>query len=180
MRVELGRRKWRRRWTLVALVIATSTLIAVGASASEFVHHETPYQASLRATVDKANGEPRINPANVRQTSLAEAASEPNGPGTRTNKLARNVKLQKIRRAAQLPDVRATGTISGGCLVDYGTPGAQCLPAHKRGGGAVTCKYVRSIFPHGVPVTGRDRLGLDSNGDKTACGPGDNGVPGAG
>ena len=170
-------RKWRRRWVLVALAVAASTAIAVAASASEIVGSETPYQASLRATVDKANGAPRVNPANVRQTSLAEAAAGKHGPGTRTNKLARDAEFRKIQRPAPPPKVKETGIVSGGCLVDYGTPGVQCLPAHSRGGGPLTCAYVRSIFPDGVPVTGRDRFHLDSNGDGTACGPGDNGVP---
>jgi len=171
----IGKRK--RRWVLVALAVAASAAIAVAASASEVVGGETPFQTSLRATVDKANKEPRVNPANVRQTSLAEAASGKHGPGTRTNKLAKDAVFRKIQRPPNLPNVKDTGIVSGGCLVDYGTPGVQCLPAHSRGGGPLTCAYVLSIFPHGVPVTGRDRFHLDSNGDQIACGPGDNGVP---
>lgn len=170
-------RKWKRRWVLVALAVAASTAVAVAANASGIIGGETPYEASLRATVDKANGAPRLNPANVRQTSLAEAASGKNGPGTRVDKLARDAKFSKIQRRPNLPDVKQTGIVSGGCLIDYGTPGDQCLPAHTRGGGQLTCAYVRSIFPDGVPVTGRDRFHLDSNGDQIACGPGDNGVP---
>lgn len=169
-------RKWRRRWTLVALVVAALT-VAVAASASEFLHGETAFQATLRAAVENANSEPRLNPASVAQTSLAKAAAGKNGPGARTDKLARGATFRKIQRPPELPSVRETGTISGGCLIDYGAPGAQCLPARGRGGGALTCAEVLSIFPDGVAVTGRDRLGLDTNGDKTACGPGDRGVP---
>ena len=176
MNVSRVVRKWRRRWAVVALVVAALT-VAVAASASELVRSETPFQASLRATVENANGEPRINPASVTQTSLAKAAAGKNGPGARTDKLAREAKFRKIQRPAELPSVKETGVISGGCLVDYGAPGAQCVPARGRGGGALTCGDVVAMFPDGVRVTGRDRFGLDSNGDKTACGPGDRGAP---
>ena len=165
-------RKWRHRWAVVALAVVGLT-VAVAASASTLVLRETPFQASLRATVENANGEPRINPASVTQTSLAKAAAGKHGPGTRTDKLARGATLRKSQRPAELPSVKETGVISGGCLVDYGAPGAQCIPARGRGGRVLTCADVVSIFPDGVRVTGRDRFGLDSNGDKTACGPGD-------
>jgi hypothetical protein len=169
-------RKWRRRGALVTLVAAALT-VTVAASASELIHGQTAFQATLRATVENANSEPLINPASVSQTSLAKAAAEKNGPGTRREKLARGVTFSKVQRPPDLPNVNETGMISGGCLIDYGNPGAQCVPARGRGGGALTCADVVSIFPDGVRVTGRDRFGLDSNGDKTACGRGDRGVP---
>jgi hypothetical protein len=162
----------KRRWAVVALAIAALTA-AVAASASELVFRETLFQASLRASVENANGEPRVNPASVAQTSLAQAASRKNGPGARTDTLARGATFRTIRRPAELPSVKETGVISGGCLVDYGVPGAQCIPARGRGGRALTCADVVSIFPDGIRVTGSDRFRLDPNGDKMACGPGD-------
>ena len=36
-----------------------------------------------------------------------------------------------------------------------------------------TCDQVRQLFPQGIKVRSRDTLGLDVDGDGTACGRGD-------
>ena len=165
------------RWRWVGIgPVAVALTVGLAATASAVVIGETPFQATLRASVENRSGEPRINPASVQQTSLADAAAGRHGAGARTDKLARGVTLGRVERAPNLPRPDQTGTTSGGCLIDYGVPGAECLPARARGGGAVTCAYVVSVFPKGVAVTGRDRLGLDSNGDGVACGSGDRGA----
>ena len=167
----------RPRWRSAGVVPAAALLtVALATTASAVGFGETPFQATLRASVENGNGEPRINPASAQQTSLAEAAAGRNGAGARTEKLARGVAMGKIQRPPNLPNPNVTGSISSGCLIDYGKPGAQCLPARARGGAAVTCAYVVSLFPKGIAVSGRDRLGLDSNRDGIACGPGDRGV----
>jgi hypothetical protein len=75
---------------------------------------------------------------------------------------------------------RLTGNGQGnGCLTGYGEPG-QCLPVLSPMQQAMpemnhpwTCAEVRELFPKGILVTGKDTLGLDTDGDRTMCGPGD-------
>lgn len=78
--------------------------------------------------------------------------------------------------ASVLGDPAATGVLSSGCAVGYGRVD-QCVPARAPGGAVTTCAYVLTVFPNGLPVTGRDPLELDGDRDGTACGPGDPGVP---
>jgi hypothetical protein len=73
-----------------------------------------------------------------------------------------------------------TGNGQGnGCLKGYGEPG-QCLPMLSPMQQAMpdmdhpwTCPDVRELFPDGISVHGQDTLGLDTNRDRTMCGPGD-------
>jgi hypothetical protein len=140
---------------------------------------EKAYKQELKSAVDKPNGAPRDgrDPASQGQNSLASAASKENGAGLRTDKPAANVKGDNGKHVHPhdvLADPKTDGTTSGGCIIGYGQAGAQCLPTngdHKK----ITCDYVRKYFPNGVAVTGDDSLKLDKNGDKTACGNGDNG-----
>ena len=83
------------------------------------------------------------------------------------------MKLAKLKRTAKevLPD-----GLSNGCAAGYGDPGAQCLPSRAPGDKPLTCAYASKLFPKGIAVTGRDRLKLDTDGDGTACDPGDRGV----
>lgn len=78
--------------------------------------------------------------------------------------------------ASVLGDPATTGVLSSGCAVGYGRVD-QCVPARAPGGAVTTCAYVLTVFPNGLPVTGRDPLNLDGDRDGTACGPGDRGVP---
>lgn len=134
----------------------------------------TAYQRQLQGQVQDGAGAPRAgrDPANQPQTSLAEAASRPHvmpgkGRGTR-------VTTPRAPRTV-LADPRRTGVLSNGCATGYGDAG-QCVPARAPGGKAMTCAVLVATFPDGIAVTGRDRLGLDTNRDKVACGPGDKGV----
>lgn len=73
--------------------------------------------------------------------------------------------------------------LTNGCVAGYGR-GAQCLPqtppshaGHGVGDMSIywTCAEARTLLPDGIVVDtpGTDPLGLDSNGDGTACGAGD-------
>lgn len=167
-----------------AAVLAVAATVGVSLAGSAAGGTDKPgisgYQRVLRGQVQAADGSPRAgrDPATQQQTSLAAAASKPQGPGLRTGKPARELKGTKVRRAASsvLPNPKQDGMSSGGCAVGYGDPGAQCLPARAPGDRTVTCGFVTTLFPEGIRVTGRDRLRLDTNRDATACGHGDDGV----
>lgn len=89
-------------------------------------------------------------------------------------------------------EVHGADSAPGGCLAEYGETG-QCLPAvppslakhvrdMEKAGQDVSsmphhwdCAEVRTVFPEGIAVrqAGVDPQGLDTDGDGTACGPGD-------
>jgi hypothetical protein len=157
----------RARLTALALAATLAALMVAGL-------------AVTGAADDPAGGTPsRSDPATQRQRSLAEAARQHLGPGTLGVKPARDVKPRRLRRLPSdvLPDPKSTGRLSSGCVLGYGVPGDQCLPARALGGKPITCAYAVELFPDGVRVTGRDILNLDSDKDGRACGPGDRGVP---
>lgn len=139
------------------------------------------YQLSPFSGVGNAEGAPQAgeDPAGPRQVSLAEAARGPNGIGTWGGKPARGIKPGTALRSPGdvLPHRNATGVTSGGCLVGYGDPGAQCVPARNPGDRPLTCSYLVTLFPTGVRVAQADSLQLDSNRNGRACGRGDKGVP---
>lgn len=73
--------------------------------------------------------------------------------------------------------------LTNGCVAGYGH-GTQCLPqtppshaGHGVGDMSIywTCTEARLLLPDGIVLDtpGKDPLGLDGNGDGTACGPGD-------
>jgi hypothetical protein len=167
------------RIVLVAVALVALMTFAGGADAARRLSLYA-YHCLLRSEVQDSRGAPRTgkDPAVQRQTRLAAAASAPKGGGTWGGAPARSVKGAKARRRADsvLADPKATGVLAGGCAVGYGAPGAQCVPARAPGNRPLTCAYLVTQFPHGVAVTGRDRLRLDSNRDGTACGHGDRGV----
>jgi hypothetical protein len=116
------------------------------------------------------------------QTSLADAASQAHGIGAR--------RLASGLDGASRPDTDPTQVVGdteakiGGCETAYGKPG-QCLPEvppsqaeHVAMGHMQPhweCGEVRTMFAKGLKLRakGVDPLGLDRNGDGTACGKGD-------
>ncbi len=102
-----------------------------------------------------------------------------------TKEQAADVELQPAPTVAPEDVLPGNGQISG-CVTGYGR-GAVCLPqtppshaGHGLAGGEDlsrywTCAEVRELLPNGVvvDVLNADVLGLDSNVDGTACGPGD-------
>ena len=174
----------RMRKRILAGTIALALVAVLAAGATTLGRHRdpTPYQNILRGQVDAPDGSPRAgrDPANLKQLSLADAARAPgSAAGGRTDRPGRSASEHRMHVDTKdvLGDPKSTGTLSSGCALDYGDPGAQCLPAKAPDNQPLTCAYVVRIFPQGVPVTGRDVFRLDSNRDKTACGPGDAGVP---
>lgn len=100
-----------------------------------------------------------------------------------TKEQAAQITLQPAPRVDPTEVLPAHG-LTNGCVAGYGG-GTACLPqtppSHAgHGSGADmsiywTCAEARTLLPAGIAVdaTGGDRLGLDSNGDGIACGPGD-------
>jgi hypothetical protein len=122
------------------------------------------------------------------ELSLAQVASAPSGVA------AGDLPASDVGASgAAAPDVNPDAilgspnddVVGNGCHKDYGTNG-QCLPAvapthegHDYGTAAPswTCSEVRGSFTGGVAlkVAGVDPLGLDANGNGTACDPADGG-----
>lgn len=171
--------RWARLLSFAVLlaVAVIAPLLPRGTAEGAVADKPTAYQRQLTAQVQDAAGAPRAgsDPARQRQGSLAEAAGRRQGAGTRTDRPAAGVRTGTIVR--QAPATRAAGVTSGGCAVGYGTPGVQCLPARGPGNTALTCAYVRTLFPAGIAVTGVDRLRLDTDSDGVACGASDSGAP---
>jgi len=162
-------------------VLAGSLLAAGSGSAATARQGLTHYQEILRSQVQQPDGTPRDgrDPAQQKQTGLLAAAGRPQGPGLRGNRPAAGVqpRVEHRQPSAVLDDPKQTGVLSNGCAADYGRGGQQCLPARAPGDKPLTCAYVVTLFPDGVIVAGRDRFGLDTNGDGLACGAGDRGAP---
>jgi hypothetical protein len=175
-----GRRRGRRlpsAWiAALASVALIGGVLGGGADAAKQVG-VSAYRAILQSEVDNAAGGPRNghDPSAMPQGSLAAAASARNGVGTWGIRPARGVKGgSAIRKPGQvLPDRRAEGVTSGGCLIAYGEPGGQCVPARAPGNRPLSCDYLVRLFTDGVRVRTADPLGLDRNRDGIACGPGD-------
>jgi hypothetical protein len=110
---------------------------------------------------------------------------------------ARGVTMRRDAGPADAADVSDTA-LAGGCVVGYGGDESACLPPvpprlaarHRDHGGMdpkemtllYTCEDVRDLIPAGIGVNtvadgvgqdGVDPIGLDSDGDGTACGEGD-------
>jgi hypothetical protein len=84
-----------------------------------------------------------------------------------------------MHKAAPVPKSLTGNGQGNGCLKNYGEPG-QCLPVVSAAQQSMpdmdmpwTCADVRELFPDGISVHGSDTLGLDTNRDRTMCGPGD-------
>lgn len=159
--------------------LATSADTAGGGrSAAATSASAREYKELLESQVDTAAGEPRDgrDPANQRQTSLADAASTPNVSGNRNAKPAAGVSGDNHQDASHdhaNGHMSSSRINSAGCFIDYGKQGEQCLPAGLADDGKVTCAEVRSRFASGISVTGSDHLGIDTNKDGVACGSGD-------
>lgn len=100
-----------------------------------------------------------------------------------TKEQAAGVALQAAPRVDPTQVLPAHG-LTNGCVAGYGG-GTACLPqtppSHAGHGSGEdlsiywTCAEARTLVPDGIAVdpTGGDRLGLDSDRDGIACGPGD-------
>jgi hypothetical protein len=166
-----------RRSLLVALATVVLMAVVTGGADAAWRLSKSAYYCVLRAKVQNSRGAPRAgkDPARQRQMRLLVVASQPHGTGTWGTKPARAVKRGSTRRKASsvLANPEKTGALASGCAVGYGTAGAQCVPRRAPGNRRLTCAYLVKQFPHGVSVVGHDRLHLDSNRDRIACGYGD-------
>lgn len=146
--------------------------------------------------------DPNAPAADRRQVSLAEAAGGAGVPSTTaagpagnkwidadaagvnegTKQQAAGVALAPASVVDPSQMLPANG-LTNGCVAGYGR-GTQCLPqtppshaGHGVGDMSIywTCAEARTLLPDGIVVDtpGTDPLGLDSNGDGTACGAGD-------
>lgn len=177
-----SRHLWRRLVPLgvgmvAALALASAGLV-VAPGESDASIRSLSWLDDLRARVETPRGAPQPgrDPASQRQRRLSSAASEARGNGRRVAMPARSVRGDRTRRvtpAQVFGAIRERGLSAAGCFVDYGRPGAECLPAHAAQGRVVTCVGVRAHFPNGIVVSGTDRFRLDRNRDGVACGRGD-------
>lgn len=152
------------------LIAGTATMTALVKDSPSSV--ATAALAQLKSQVDTTAGAPVSgrDPSIQIQTSLAAAASTPGGLGQRVTKPAANVvgAPRHIDPATVLPDSKKTGVLVSGCLLAYGTPGTQCVPAQAPNNQPISCNFVRMIFPKGVKIGGTDSLKL-STGNGMAC-----------
>ncbi|WP_239331765.1 hypothetical protein [Frankia sp. CiP3] len=76
------------------------------------------------------------------------------------------------QRVTPVPAVRLPSEYVDGCDHHYGLP-TQCVPVNFPPGTHDRCQWLRQHGLGPIPVNKRDQLKLDTNGDGTACGPGD-------
>jgi hypothetical protein len=138
-------------------------------------------------SLGEAAGTPQVvQPVAASQVPPVSDWIEPEASGVNegTKKQAASVQLQPAPIVAPEEVLPTSGQISG-CVAGYGR-GAVCLPqtppSHAGHGGLTgdmsgfwTCAELRSLLPDGIVVDTpeSDGLGLDGNGDGTACGAGD-------
>jgi hypothetical protein len=164
-----------RPLVLLGVIVATLGVVqAVSALQSPATPAAASYKHTLQAQVDTATGAPQNgrNPATQAQTSLAAAASQPNGIGKQVDKPAAGItgSMRHTDPASVLPNPKKTGVLASGCLINYGDPGVQCLPAYvKNGSKSPDCATIQKLFKNGVKVNGTDTLRLDKNHDNIAC-----------
>lgn len=129
------------------------------------------YRQQLIGEVDNVTGAPRDgrDPASQRQSSLADAASNPTGAGQRKDSTASGVNGGGTSSG---PTDNNGSLLNGsGCYYNYGS-GGQCLAAHVATNGQTTCGDVRGHggFPDGIVVNGTNHFNLaDTDGDKIVC-----------
>jgi len=124
----------------------------------------------------RAPGDPVTTPiATPPPTVNPEVAEEMNGPKGQV-KMAGGIKMHAPKKG--FAGLAGNGQ-GNGCVKNYGQPG-QCLPLLSPAQQAMpnmdhpwTCAEVRTLFPEGIAVRGKDSLRLDTNSDRIACGPGD-------
>jgi hypothetical protein len=162
-----------------------------------------PASAPPAGSAHTGSDDPNAAAADRRQIGLAEAAGQapPETTSAAAPSLANQwvdadaagvnegVKQQAAGvtlRPAPVVDptqVLPANGLTNGCVAGYGR-GAQCLPqtppshaGHVGGDMSIywTCTEARLLLPDGIVLDtpGSDPLGLDSNADGTACGPGD-------
>lgn len=162
-----------RPFIVIASLAIVALLVPVTQAAVNRSLTPDNYKQQLVNQVQTSGGAPKYghDPAVQAQTSLVSVASRPNsGIGGRVDHLAAGlVSMQRrINPTDVLPDIKKTGISVSGCLIDYGTPGTQCLPAKAPNNQPLTCDFVRTMFPKGVAINGDDHLHL-STGSNIAC-----------
>lgn len=159
---------------VLAVVLAVGTATAQSGAGGG----RGPGDGAPRPGADPANQPP---PSSLTVTARKAPPSDVDDPGVNTGrtKPAKDVKGKKQRID---PDsVLEESSARGGCTAGYGG-GEACLPvvppsaAQHAGHGMTvrwTCAEARLTLPRGISVLGDDPLGLDTNRDRVACGPGD-------
>jgi hypothetical protein len=125
---------------LAGMSLLAITLIAEGSNTKPL----TPYQQQLQGEVQTVNGSPGNgrDPASQMQTSLTAAASQPAGVGLRTEKAAAGITgdhNHHVDPASVLPNPKASGKYSNGCLVGYANPGQTCVTQSAPGAKPASC-----------------------------------------
>lgn len=171
------------------LALSSSALPTVASSPSPVVTGDPAAPAANRRQVslaDAAGGlSGTVGPAAAAAPPSAGRWVVPDAAGVNdgTRKQAAGLALRPAERVDPTQILPEHG-LANGCAVGYGK-GVACLPqtppSHAGHGSDEdmsvywTCAEARPLLPEGIVVDapGEDRLGLDSNGDGVACGPGD-------
>lgn len=167
----------RRRLLVPAMSVLLIGGVATAASSAQDKHRERRDGSPVMGE-DPAN---QPAPQSLARVSKRDKPSEVDDDGINTGRTKPARQLRGDKRQVKPTDVLLESSARGGCAKGYGT-GAVCLPAvppsaakHAGHGMTITwtCDEARNVLPSGIKINGKDRLGLDSNGDGTACGPGD-------
>jgi hypothetical protein len=102
----------------------------------------------------------------------AGAADSGAGPAPYVQEFGSRSRAPQAGPAASPTAKRTAQTDIDGCDHAYGTTG-QCVPWTFPPGVTGRCAWLRAHNFGPLPVHGPDRLGLDTNHDQIACGPGD-------
>jgi hypothetical protein len=174
-----------QRLLVVGSVLAGLVAVLVGAWAlfSTALTPPVPMRVTAAAVPGTEDG-----------AQIAGVNTQAEGVNSGTVAQARGIQM-RVEAPGRIPRDRIGSGPTGGCVLGYGR-GDACLPtvppgvqAHAGHGGTLadlsdrwTCARVRHLFAEGIAVNsqsdglgpdGRDPLGLDTNGDGQACGPGD-------
>lgn len=157
---------------LLLLAIVSSILLWTHSRSSGSSITPEAYRKELQSQVQTANGAP-INgrdPADQVQTSLASAANAQDVIGKRVLKPAAKIvgTVRHTDPTSVLPDTKKTHVLASGCLLGYGVPGVQCVPAKAPNNQPLNCNFIRTVFPNGVKILGTDYLNLGQGSDM-AC-----------
>lgn len=170
-----------------ALLVAAVT---VTPSISAPPPRQLPPQANAATQRQVSLDEAMTTPTKVSQVSQGRGAvrvgevHERNAARTQERQARKEstAKLIPSKKVAAAEVFDTESAKAGGCVIEYGQAG-QCLPTqpsakiarHHHGTTTWTCSLVRETFPDGLKLRmpPADPLGLDTNRDGLACGPGD-------
>jgi len=170
---------------IASMTILAIVLIGAGFFAMNAANAATPPAPAATVAPPDARPDSQVPEANV---PIADVAPEATGVNAGTVDQGSGIKMTSDEGKGLDGDDVSDSALAGGCLPGYGGD-SVCLPpiparlAAEHAGHVgmtdpdmalfYTCEDVRALVPDGVTVQDKDWIGLDKNGDGTACGKGD-------